>query len=58
MKVKFEMIIDYDTKGSTFDEIKGELNFISALVYNEGLFTGLLDAEVDEYTTSVTLIEE
>ena len=58
MKVKFEMIIDYDARGSTFDEIKRELNAVSALIYDEGLFTGLLYAEVDEYTTTVTLIEE
>lgn len=58
MKVKFEMIIDYDPQGSTFNEIQQQLYGAAELLYDEGMLSGLLDAEVNECTHSVKLIEE
>lgn len=58
MKVKVEILIEYDRKGETFEAVEDQLMWALDHLYNCGLLSGDLNAEVEDYTRTITEVEE
>lgn len=58
MKVKVEILIEYDRKGETFEAVEDQLTWALDHLYNCGLLSGDLNAEVEDYTRTITEVEE
>lgn len=58
MKVKVEILIEYDMNGEPFDAVEDQLTWALDHLYNCGLLSGDLNAEVEDYTRTITEVEE
>ena len=58
MKVKVEILIEYDMNGEPFQAVEDQLMWALDHLYNCGLLSGDLNAEVEDYTRTITEVEE
>jgi len=58
MKVKVEVLIDYDMNGEPFYAIEDQLLWALDHLHNCGLLSGDLNAEVEDYRFTITEVEE
>ena len=58
MKVKVEILIEYDMNGEPFEAVEDQLMWALDHLYNCGLLSGDLNAEVEDYTRTITEVEE
>lgn len=62
MKVKIEVLIDYDAQYGSFGEpfyaIEDQLTWAMEHLYNCGLLSGDLNVEVEDYRCTITEVEE
>ena len=58
MKVKVEVLIDYDMNGEPFEAVEDQLMWTLDHLYNCGLLSGDLRAEVEDYKFTITEVKE
>lgn len=58
MKVKLEIVINYDMNGCSFEQVRDMLYSAAEHLSDNGLLSGHLDAEVNECTHSVVQLED
>lgn len=58
MKVKIEIFIEYDMNGEPFEAVEDQLMWALDHLYNCGLLSGDLNAEVEDYSRAITEVEE
>ena len=58
MKVKVEILIEYDMNGEPFEAVEDQLMRARDHLYNCGLLSGDLRAEVEDYNFYITEVEE
>jgi hypothetical protein len=58
MKVKVEILIEYDRKGETFEAVEDQLMWALDHLYNCGLLSGDLNAEVEDYRFIISEVKE
>jgi len=56
MKVKVEILIEYDRKGETFEAVEDQLMWALDHLYNCGLLSGDLNAEIEDYSRAIAEI--
>ena len=58
MKVKVEILIEYDMSGEPFEAVENQLLWALDHLYNCGLLSGDLSAEVEDYRRTITEVSE
>lgn len=58
MKVKVEILIEYDMNGEPFEAVEDQLMWALDHLYNCGLLSGDLNAEVEDYRRTITEVKE
>ena len=58
MKVKIEVFIEYDMNGEPFEAVEDQLMWGLDHLYNCGLLSGDLRAEVEDYKFTITEVKE
>jgi len=58
MKVKVEILIEYDRKGETFEAVEDQLMWALDHLYNCGLLSGDLNAEIEDYSRAIMEVKE
>jgi hypothetical protein len=58
MKVKVEVLIDYDMKGEPFEAVEDQLMWALDHLYNCGLLSGDLRAEVEDFKFTIVEVKE
>ena len=58
MKVKVEVLIDYDMNGEPLEAVECQLGFTMCHIYNCGFLSGDLRARVEDYKFTITEVEK
>ena len=58
MKVKVEILIEYDMNGEPFEAVEDQLMWARDHLYNCGLLSGDLRAEVEDFKFTIMEVKE